>query len=94
MSDRSSLAELARFVGQSALASDDYATRLEAVNAIVYGATPRIQRRGVGDMLAAVLALSARTRRMLMPQVSVEIDVFTPNGKRAVDISLPANIEA
>ena len=94
MSDRSSLGELARFVGESALASDDYATRLDAVNAIVYGFNPRVQRRGVGDMLAAVMALSARTRRMLMPQVSVEIDVFTPNGKRAVDISLPPVVDA
>ena len=91
MSDRSSLGELARFVGQSALASDDYGTRQEAVNAIVYGVGPRVQRRGVGELLGAVLALSARTRRMLMPPVSIEIDVFTPKGRRAVDISLPAN---
>ena len=90
MSDRSSLSELASFVGQSALASDDAMTRLEAVNAIVYGSGPRLQRRGVGDMLAAVLALSSRTRRMLMPMASIEIDVFTPSGARAVDIALPA----
>lgn len=89
MSDRSSLSELASFVGQSALASDDLHTRLDAVNAIVYGASPRLQRRGVGDMLAAVMVLSARTRRMLMPVARIEMDVFTPSGMRAVDIALP-----
>ena len=48
-----------------------------------------MRRRGVGDLLAVVMALSARTRRMLMPQVGIELDVFGPDGSRAVRVILP-----
>lgn len=89
MSDTSSLTELARFVGQSALASEDAVVRRQAVNAIVMRFSPQPRRRGVGDLLAVVLALSARTRRMLMPQVGIELDVFGPDGSRAVRVTLP-----
>ena len=84
MSDTSSLAELARFIGQSSLASTDPLERRLAVNALTSGLVPRPQRRGVADLLAIVLALSARTRRMVMPQVAIDIDVFSPDGRRAV----------
>ncbi len=87
----SSLSELAHFIGQSKFTTEDEVTRLEAVNAIVYGMSPRLQRRSVNELLGAVLALSARTRRMLLPQVSIELDVFAPNGSRAVSVQLPAN---
>ncbi len=87
MSEMSSLSELARFVGQSALASEDAASRRRTVNAMVSRLAP--QRRGVVDLLAAVMALSARTRRMLMPHVEIDIDVFAPGGGRAVRITMP-----
>lgn len=87
MSEMSSLTELARFVGQSALASEDAAARRQTVNALVSRLSP--PRRSVGELLAAVMALSARTRRMLMPHVEIDIDVFAPGGGRAVRISLP-----
>lgn len=90
MSDTSSLSELARFVGRSALAEEDAAERRQAVNAMVSGILPGYQRRGVGELLAAVMALSARTRRMLMPPVGVDIDVFSPGGGRAVRMTLPS----
>ena len=90
MSDISSLTELARFVGQSALASEDALLRRQAVNAMVSRINPRLQRRGVTELLAAVMALSARTRRMLMPPVAIELDVFAPGGGRAVRVRLPA----
>jgi hypothetical protein len=89
MSDTSSLTELARFVGQSALASEDAVVRRQAVNAMVMRLNPQQRRRGVGDLLAVVMALSARTRRMLMPQVGIELDVFGPDGTRAVRVTLP-----
>jgi hypothetical protein len=50
---------------------------------------PGMKRRGVGDLLGVVMALSARTRRMLMPHVEIELDVFDPDGLRAVRVTLP-----
>ena len=84
MSDNSSLSELAQFVGRSALASDDPKTARRAFAAVTRDLQPRPVRRGVADLLGAVLALSARTRRMAMPRVEVDLDVFAPGGRRAV----------
>jgi hypothetical protein len=89
MSDTSSLSELARFVGQSRLASEDPLVRRRAINAITARLSPRPAGRRVGDLLGVVLALSARTRRMVLPPVSIELDVFAPGGARAVRIMLP-----
>jgi hypothetical protein len=89
MSDTSSLSELARFVGQSALSSADPVARQRTLNAIAGRLQPRLPRRSVTDLLAAVLALSARTRRLVMPPVTVDLDVFSPDGIRAVRIRLP-----
>jgi hypothetical protein len=90
MSDTSSLTELARFVGQSVLASENAVVRRQAVNAMVTRLNPPMKRRSVGDLLAVVMALSSRTRRMLMPQVAIELDVFGPDGSRAVRVTLPS----
>jgi len=89
MSELSSLSELARFVGQSSLASEDAEIRAIAVNAMVAPYNSSLKRRSVTDLLGAVLALSARTRRMLMPAVAIELDVFSPAGSRAVRVTLP-----
>ena len=89
MSELSSLSELARFVGQSSLASEDAETRAQAVNAMVARFNPSLKRRSVTELLGAVMALSARTRRMLMPAVEIELDVFSPGGERAVRVTLP-----
>jgi len=43
----------------------------------------------VSELLGVVLALSARTRRMIMPRVTVELDVFAPGGIRAMRVMLP-----
>ena len=40
-------------------------------------------------MLSVVLSLSARTRRMVLPRVHIDMDVFGPNGKRALRIYMP-----
>jgi len=89
MSDTSSLSELARFVGQSALSSADPMVRQRSVNAIAERLQPRMPRRRVTDLLGAVMALSARTRRLVMPPVSVDLDVFSPDGIRAARVRLP-----
>ncbi|MEO8756809.1 MAG: hypothetical protein ABI398_03505 [Devosia sp.] len=89
MSDISSLSELARFVGQSRLASADAAANRRAVNDIVDHMSRRPARQRVSDLLAVVLTLSARTRRMIMPTVEIGLDVFAPGGQRAVRIVLP-----
>ena len=89
MSDTSSLSELARFVGRSALAAESDVDRRLAVNAMVARINPQLKRRGVGELLAVVMALSARTRRMLMPHVEIDLDVFGPEGGRAVRMFLP-----
>lgn len=89
MSDTSSLSELARFIGQSSLSSEDAGVRRRAVNAITSRLQSNSQRRGVSELLAAVLALSARTRRMVLPPVGIELDVFNPSGGRAVHVRLP-----
>lgn len=89
MSELSSLSELARFVGQSSLASEDAEVRAMAVNSMVARFNPGLKRRSVTELLGAVMTLSARTRRMLMPPVDIDLDVFTPGGGRAVRVTLP-----
>jgi len=86
MSEHTALKELARFVGQSPLASEDMAVRNRALAGMTQRMLPR--RRGVGDMLAVVLALSARTRRMVQEPVSIDLDVFAPGGRRAIRLDL------
>lgn len=89
MSDISSLTDLARFVGQSGVIASGANNRRRAVNDIVSHLARRPQRQRVSDLLAVVLALSSRTRRMVLPRVEVDLDVFAPGGQRAVRIALP-----
>ena len=85
MSDRSALSELAQFVGRSPLASEDMTVRNRALSGMTSRMLPK--RRTVGDLLGVVLALSARTRRMVQEPVRIDIDVFAPGGARAVLMS-------
>lgn len=87
MSDRSSLVELANFIGRSPLASPDMKVRNRALAGMTERMLPR-QRRSVGDLLAVVMTLSARTRRMAQDPVHVELDVFAPGGRRALRLTL------
>jgi hypothetical protein len=89
MSELSTLGELARFIGHSHLSSADPVVRRRALNALALSFSPRPARRSVSDLLGAVLALSARTRRAILPRAHVELDVFAPGGKRAVRLTLP-----
>ncbi|WP_127752948.1 MULTISPECIES: hypothetical protein [unclassified Devosia] len=87
MSERTALLDLASFIGRSSLVSDDMTAR----NRVLAGVGKRMQsrhgRRSVGELLGVVLALSARTRRMVQEPVRIDLDVFAPGGKRAVLIS-------
>jgi hypothetical protein len=90
MSDTSSLSELARFIGQSGVIASDARANRRAVNDIIDHLSRRKpQKQRVSDLLGVVLTLSARTRRMILPKVEVELDVFMPGGVRAVRIMLP-----
>jgi hypothetical protein len=88
MSEYSSLSDLARFLGQAPVsgvaegrrAVNDSAGRMMA---------QRPAKQRVSDLLSVVLTLSARTRRMILPKVDVELDVFAPGGERAVRMLLP-----
>jgi len=84
---RTALGDLAGFVARSPLASPDESTRNRALDALVTRLVPRTQKRTVGDLLATVMALSARTRRLVQPTARVEVEVFMPGGQRAVELS-------
>jgi hypothetical protein len=89
MSERTALSELANFVGRSKLASPDPKVRRRTMDGI--SARLLHQRRTVGELLAAVLALSSRTRRVAQPRIAIELDVFAPGGKRALDLTFGDN---
>lgn len=84
MSDTTALTDLARFVGQSQAAGESAAVTGAVAGNGAIQFRPRAAKRGVGDLLGVVLTLSARTRRSMMPHVEIELDVFSPNGERAV----------
>ncbi len=90
MSDTSSLSDLARFIGQSGVIASDARANRRAVNDIIdHLSNRKPQKQKVSDLLGVVLTLSARTRRMILPKVDVDLDVFGPGGHRAVRIMLP-----
>ena len=86
MSERTALTELANFVGRSSLLNEDMAAR----NRVLAGITDRMmpRKRGVGDLLGVVMAMSARTSRMVQDPVNVDIDVFAPGGARALKLNV------
>ena len=86
MSERTALTELANFVGRSSLLNEDMAARNRVLAGIAGRMLPR--KRSVGDLLGVVLAISARTRRMVQDPVKVDIDVFAPGGARAVELDV------
>ncbi len=89
MSERSTLSELAKFVGTSSLSAEDAGARRSAIAGITARLKPQPAQRRVTELLGAVLALSARTRRSALPRVAIELDVFGPNGTRALRIDMP-----
>lgn len=88
MSNKSALSELAAFVAKSPLAADDDATRQAAVRALGNNLMAKPMHKKVNDLLAAVIVLSARSRRMVQPGVNIDIDVFSPKSDRAVKLNM------
>ncbi|MDR3474598.1 MAG: hypothetical protein P4M09_23355 [Devosia sp.] len=88
MSETSKISELANFVGRSKLNAEDPSVRRRAINALAGGFQPKLQRRSVAELLGVVLVLSARTRRLALPSVEIDLDVFSPAGGRAVRLQL------
>ena len=84
MSNTDALGELAALVGRPVLASEFEAARRRVINGSEIGLETRPLRRRASDLIGAVLALSARTRRVVQPRVEIDLDVFTPHGQRAV----------
>lgn len=78
------LTELANFVAKSALASPNVEERRAAINGMRENLMPRPAEQKVTDLLGIVLALSARTRRLMQPPVEIDLDVFSPDSNRAV----------
>ena len=85
MSEISSLTELVNIVGERVVGERELRER-RALAGPGQSRPARTQRRSVAELLSAVLALSARTRRMVQPRAYVELDVFAPGGERAVRI--------
>lgn len=83
MSDTSPLTELAGFSGQSPLTSAEPKLQHRAISKISGRLLAKPQRRSVAELLAVVMVLSARTRRLALPPTRVDLDVFTPTGRRA-----------
>lgn len=88
MSNISALSELAGIVGKSPLSAAQEAMRRNAVNTMVAGLEHRPLHRKATDLLGIVLALTARTRRIVQPRVEIDLDVFTPAGARAVKMRM------
>ncbi len=87
MSDVSALTELAGFVAKSPLASDNRQVR-RLIGEVVNHTETAVSARKSTDLLGAVLALSARTRRVIQPHVGIDLDVFAPNGRRAARLHM------
>ena len=86
MSDLSALRELAGF-GDAAPSEARGATEANPlVGDIARRMMQRPQRRSVGELLGVVLVLAARTRRMGLGPVEIDLDVFGPGNERAVRI--------
>lgn len=89
MSERSTISELARFIGGSALTTEDAGTHRRTIDGIATRLKPAANQRRVSELLGAVMALSSRARRSALPAVAIELDVFSPDGGRAMRLMLP-----
>ncbi len=87
MRSNDALGDLAKLANTARASSGFEAARKKAVNGFNSSIDLKPFNRRAIDLLGAVLALSARTRRVVQPRVEIDVDVFTPKGLRAVVIS-------
>jgi hypothetical protein len=86
MSDLRTMRELAELASQSAPGAEPkFAINSKGLTTSLRPARPR-----VADLLGLVMILSARTRRMVRDPVEIDLDVFAPNGQRAVRMTYGA----
>jgi hypothetical protein len=80
MSDLKTLRELADLASEAAQSQPEMSVAAGA------GAVPgfRAQRPRVAELLGVVMAMSSRSRRMTRDTVQIDLDVFAPDGRRAV----------
>lgn len=83
MSDLRTLRELAELAAQTAPPEGAHAHAGPADGAATAAAI-RPARPRVGELLGKVMSLSARNRRYAKAPVEIDLDVFTPEGGRAV----------
>lgn len=83
---KNSLSELANFVGKTAMPHKHRSKFWNAYKSATQSNGMHNQPRRASDLLGTVLAISARTRRLIAPKTKVELDVFTPSGNRAVHL--------
>lgn len=81
-----SLSDLANFVGKTAM---PHKHRINFWNAYKTATSDNVvsnKPKRATDLLGVVMAVSARTRRIVSPKTTIELDVFTPTGGRAVQL--------
>ncbi|MEX0859845.1 MAG: hypothetical protein WEB63_02140 [Cucumibacter sp.] len=81
MSDLRTLRELAELASQAAPGLE---RRISAASRGMATAGLRPARPRVAELLSLVMILSARTRRIGREPVDIDLDVFAPDGRRAV----------
>ncbi len=86
MNDTSSLVELAEFAGLTVQPDEPAKPVRKPLATLTAQLGRNPQRRTVSELLGIVLVLSARTRRAAMPRTRIDLDVFRPDGSRAVRI--------
>ncbi len=86
MNENKALSDLINFVAKSPLASRNEIERRSALNSITQNLTPQPIHKKVTKLMDAVIVLSARAKRIGLPKAKIDLDVFTPNSKRAVKI--------
>lgn len=88
MRSNDALGDLARLASTARGSSGFEDARKRAVSGFNSSFDVKPLNRRAIDLLGAVLALSARTRRVVQPRVEIDLDVYTPRGKRAVSLAL------
>ena len=83
---KNSLTDLANFVGKTAMPHKHRSKFWNAYKSATRNNTFHTRPRRASDLLGTVLAISARTRRIVAPKTKIELDVFTPSGERAVQL--------
>ncbi len=86
MNKSTPLSDLANFVGRSESTTREQKRFWQAYGTAAEQTMRRPVTAKVTDLLGVVTTLSARTRRIVAPLTITELDVFTPNGDRAVQL--------